>query len=180
MAINTCRNLKCAKDFKSRKLKKKFCSNICYLQHRLDNPEDYKNGRFQKRIKIGDLKICTETIKNGSTRSLRFINIGDGNDGIKYVRNDKYVWEQANGPMPIKHIIYHKDERDLNDDIENLECISLSEAIFRRKESKRKVYDFSNKKDIAKIIKGCQQNNKRMQKMLFDTVYNSCIKVAMR
>ncbi|MEK6828830.1 MAG: sigma-70 family RNA polymerase sigma factor [Nanoarchaeota archaeon] len=190
MAINTCQNSKCAKDFKSRQLVKKFCCHGCYIQHKLDNPSLYSEGKFKegqaswnkgkKFTKIGDFMIRKETLKSGNVKSLRFINVGDGNGGIKYIRNDRYVWEQVNGPIPANYVIYHKDGRSLNDDFDNLECITFSEALSRYRALREEVYDLSDKKDAAKIVKGCLVNDKRMQKLLFEMTYNNCMIVAMR
>lgn len=44
------------------------------------------------------------------------------------VRRPRYVWEQANGPLPPGFIIWHKDGNRYNDNLENLEAITRSEA----------------------------------------------------
>lgn len=188
--INKCHNSKCSRDFKTDKKDKKFCCNDCYIQHKVDNPELYTNGRFKeghnswnkgkKITKIGDFMIRKETLKTGNVKSLRFINVGDGNDGIKYIRNDRYVWEQANGPIPKNYVIYHKDGRSLNDDLDNLECINFGEALSRYRALREEVYDLSNKKDVVRLIKGCKIKDRRIQKILFDMTYSSSMLTAMR
>lgn len=191
MPILTCHNKSCKKDFKSRKSEKKFCSNSCYLEHRRNNPEEYNKGAFKKGqnpwnkgkklTKIGDTMIRTKTLKtSGNKKRLRFINVGDSKGGIRYIRNDRYVWEKFYGPVPAGHVIYHKDGRTLNDDIKNLECIPTGEALSRYASLREKTYDLTNKRDVQKIIKGCSVNDRRIQKILFEMTYENNIRIAMR
>jgi hypothetical protein len=37
---------------------------------------------------------------------------------------NRWIWEQANGPIPIGHEIHHEDENPLNNDISNLRCVT--------------------------------------------------------
>jgi len=39
----------------------------------------------------------------------------------------RYIWEQANGKIPDRYHIHHKDENKLNNNLDNLELISASE-----------------------------------------------------
>jgi RNA polymerase sigma-70 factor (ECF subfamily) len=190
MPILTCHNESCKKDFKSRKSEKKFCSNPCYLEHRKNNPEEYNKGTFKKGqnpwnkgkklTKIGDTMIRTKTLKDGNKKRLRFVNVGDSSGGIRYIRNDRYVWENFYGPVPVGHVIYHKDGRTLNDDIRNLECVPIGEALSRYASLRENTYDLTNKKDVQKIIKGCEVNDRRIQKMLFEMTYEKNMHIAMR
>ena len=190
MPILTCQNEPCGKEFKSRKSKKRFCSNACYLEHRKNNPEEFSKGNFKKGVKswnagkkltkIGDFMIRKKILKSGNTKRLRFVNVGDGEGGIKYVRNDRHVWEQENGPLPSGYVIYHKDGRTLNDDIDNLEAILFGEALSRYAALREKVYDLKNKKDIAKIVKGCKVNDRRIQRLLFEMTYDNSMGACMR
>ncbi len=36
----------------------------------------------------------------------------------------KYIWEEAYGPVPVGYVIHHKDEDKLNNDLDNLECLT--------------------------------------------------------
>ena len=187
--INKCQHLKCGKDFKTEKKDKKFCSNDCYINDRKENPEKYLNGTFKKGSspwnlgkgfsKIGRTTIKSKKLVSGGKKNLRFINVGDENGRAKYIRNDKFVWEQANGPIPDGFVVYHKDGRSLNDDINNLECIELSEALSRYSSAKNVVLDLKNKNHLKKIIKGCKTGNKRIQKILFDAAYGKVYRTAM-
>ena len=42
-------------------------------------------------------------------------------------RRARRIWTQANGPIPPKHHIHHKDRNWTNNAIENLECLSAAE-----------------------------------------------------
>lgn len=50
----------------------------------------------------------------------------------------RHKWEDAHGPIPEKHEIHHKDEDTLNNELDNLECVSKSwhRAHHLRKRSK--------------------------------------------
>lgn len=49
----------------------------------------------------------------------------------KFHLKHKYIWEQANGPMPKGHAIVFKDGNRMNVTIENLECISRQDLMLR-------------------------------------------------
>jgi RNA polymerase sigma-70 factor (ECF subfamily) len=196
MANLKCQNPECGKSFKGRRQKgyvSKFCSNQCSADDRKNRPElyDTKKLGFQKGHKswnkgkkgekTGSFMIRSKTMKTGNVKRLRFINVGIGEDGVvKYVRNDRHVWEQKNGPLPKEHVIYHKDGRTLNDDLDNLECITTGEALSRYASLRESVYDIKNENDVKKIIKGCLVNDRKIQKMIFEMTYERMMGVIMR
>lgn len=45
----------------------------------------------------------------------------------KKMDTHRWVWEQANGPIPPGHLIHHIDGDPRNNDIQNLACITKSE-----------------------------------------------------
>lgn len=45
----------------------------------------------------------------------------------KQVMEHRYVWEQANGPIPKGHFIHHRDGHKANNALANLECITRAE-----------------------------------------------------
>jgi len=49
----------------------------------------------------------------------------------RYVLKHRYLWKQANGEIPEKHIITFKDGDKLNLKLSNLECIPMVENMFR-------------------------------------------------
>ena len=48
-----------------------------------------------------------------------------------FVLYHRYVWEQANGPIPDDHIVIFKDGNKMNFDINNLELITMRENMMR-------------------------------------------------
>lgn len=196
MAKLKCQNPECGKNFEGRKQKNyvsKFCCNQCSADDRKNRPElyDKKKLGFQKGhkswnagvkgTKTGNFMIRSKTLKTGNVKRLRFVNIGIGARGVvEYERNDKHVWEKTNGPVPKGHVIYHKDGRTLNDDLDNLECIPVGEALSRYSALRDKVYNLKNAKHVKKIIKGCLVNDRRIQKILFEMTYDQCMGIAMR
>jgi RNA polymerase sigma factor (sigma-70 family) len=190
---DNCQNSKCNKELVNSKggRDKKFCSQDCYKQHKKDNPRSYSKGRFKKGeaswnkgrrfTEMGSFMIRKTTLKSGNEKKLRFVSVGYNDNGsIKYVRNDKYVWENSNGPMEKGYVVYHKDGRTLNDELSNLDSITLGEAISRYSALREQVYDLKSKKDIKRIIKGCLVNDRRIQKMIFEMTYGRMMGIIMR
>jgi len=192
MAILTCKNKCCNKDFKSKSLRRKFCSKECYIFHKKSNPEDYKLGKFikgqkswnagKRLLSVGSTKIEKSTLKSGDTRSRRFIFAGEykKNGKPKYIRYDKYVWLLEKGSIPKGHVLWHKDGRTLNDDITNLEVIPFGEALSRYALKRNKKLNLKSKSHIEKIIVGCENGDRRIQKQLFEMMYSKMFSVALR
>jgi HNH endonuclease len=49
--------------------------------------------------------------------------------GGKPYYHHRLVWELANGPIPIGHVIHHKDEDTRNNALENLECVERGKHV---------------------------------------------------
>jgi RNA polymerase sigma-70 factor (ECF subfamily) len=190
---DNCQNSKCNKELVNSKggRDKKFCSQDCYKQHKKDNPRSYSKGRFKKGeaswnkgrrfTEMGSFMIRKTTLKSGNEKKLRFVSVGYNDNGsIKYVRNDKYVWENSNGPMEKGYVVYHKDGRTLNDELSNLDSITLGEAISRYSALREQVYNLNNERDVGRIIKGCLVNDRRIQKIVFEMTYDRMMGVIMR
>lgn len=47
----------------------------------------------------------------------------------------RHTWEQHNGPIPKKHVVWFKDKDPMNCDITNLECIPMAECMRRNSAS---------------------------------------------
>lgn len=195
MSKLVCQNPECNKKFIGRESKyhtSKFCGSPCSSRHRQLFPELYPNiNKFEKghtpankgvrTIQVGHTIIRRKKTKTGAIRDRRFAAIGYTSYGKpKYIRNDKYVWLLANGPIPKNHVLYHKDGRTLNDAIENLECIPFGEALSRYALQKKKQLNLQNKHHIEKIIIGCENGDKRIQKQLFEMLYSKMFVVALR
>jgi len=71
----------------------------------------------------------------------------------KWVLTHRLVWEQANGPIPARHIIRFIDGNTMNYDLSNLECISMRENI-----NKNTIQRFP--KDLQQVIKLKSKLNK--------------------
>lgn len=186
MARTSCKNPKCTKRIKSTR---EFCSVRCFANYKKDNPELYSKGTFKKGedswnkgkrfTKIGDTFIRKSVTKSGDSRDKRYVCYGYNNDGSpKYIRNDKFVWLLANGPIPKGHIIYHKDGRTLNDDLDNLECIKIGIALSRYSILRRKKLDLSNPLHIIRIKEGCINGDTRIQRQLYDMMNRKCTMIA--
>lgn len=86
---------------------------------------------------IGTVRIRTRHRDGGVQRA--YIKIDEPN---KWVLRARYVWEQANGPIPRSMGVHHKDRDKLNDDIDNLELVSKSEHIdLHRDEYKQRIVE---------------------------------------
>jgi len=189
MAKITCKNPTCNKTVKT--YGAEFCSTECFGNYRSDNQDVYNKGTFKighnawnkgKRFtKVGDTFIRKKTTKAGAVRDRRFTCIGFKESGVpKYIRTDKYNWLLARGPVPKGHVLYPKDGRTLNDDISNLECISLGAALSRYSLEKKKILNLRNKNHISKIIEGCESGNRRIQKQLYEMMYSKCMSIIYR
>lgn len=61
----------------------------------------------------------------------RYVRYGSRSEEVYYRHHTqylhRYVWEKHNGPIPKGYQIHHKDGDPLNNDISNLECLSVAE-----------------------------------------------------
>src|SRR6266566_121909 len=69
----------------------------------------------------------------------------DAEQGIQSLHQE--VWKAANGPIPTKHDIHHRDKNPLNNNLSNLEC--LPESAHHRIHAR--VYDEQAAKHLAAI-----------------------------
>jgi predicted RNA-binding Zn-ribbon protein involved in translation (DUF1610 family) len=77
------------------------------------------------------------------------------------------IWEEYNGSVPEGHVIHHKDEIKLHNDIENLECLTWSEHSKLHNLGKR--VSEATKKRISKSKKGkkiSEEHKKKISKRL--------------
>jgi hypothetical protein len=86
------------------------------------SPEtEFKSGQpSPNRLPVGTITIRTQ--KEDGNR--RWIKVAEPDVWILYA---KYVWIQHNGPIPKGHVIHHKDEDQMHDVIENLQCVTKKE-----------------------------------------------------
>lgn len=151
--IKTCGYLLCKKEFKTRQSKRKFCTRECYIEYRkiYGSKGDYKPGSkpWNKGLKGIHLSPRTEfkpgnnmkaigsfSLKKRKGNPRRYIKVMVDNQP-KWVLYSRYLWEQANGKIPFGYTLIYKDGDVLNDELSNLELVSISEMLLARKRQKR-------------------------------------------
>lgn len=90
-----------------------------------------QNARFP----VGTIRVRIRHKRGGERRA--FIKVAEPNE---WVLLSRWVWEQANGPIPLGKGIHHKDEDKLNDSLENLELVSKAEHLDRHREDHAQKY----------------------------------------
>lgn len=85
----------------------------------------------------------------------RFYYYSKIKDGL-WVLSHRLVWEQANGPIPAKHIVRFIDGNTMNLDLNNLECIPMSENANRNT-----IHRFPD--DLKKVIRLKAKLNKQIK-----------------
>ena len=120
----------CGKDFKvtpNRKNKAKCCSMKC--RNEMIQLINKKKPFTKENIKyIRDICVLKDTIYNGYKVYM------NGNYPAIYLDGKnhhlhRYVWEQANGPIPKNMVIHHKDFNRGNWSLDNLEMLTRAEHI---------------------------------------------------
>lgn len=74
----------------------------------------------------------------------------------KWVLTHRTIWEQANGPIPAKHVVRFIDGNTMNIDISNLECIPMGENATRNT-----IHRFPD--DLKKVIRLKAKLNKHIK-----------------
>jgi hypothetical protein len=96
-----------------------------------------------------DFNITTRYHRRDKKKHL-YIRVAKG----KWQALHRYIWEQANGPVPAKHLIMFIDGDTMNCNIENLRCITRAENVLRNTNRKkagdsiRKHWNYSRTKEI--------------------------------
>lgn len=82
-------------------------------------------------------------------------------------RLHRVVWEYYNGPIPKGHEIHHKDGNPANNDISNLDCISVHahkeahlEDVLRRTTSPESIANMRRAGEFAKVWHGSEAGRK--------------------
>ena len=91
-----------------------------YCVGRMGETQFPKGGLPHNTMPVG-----TERLVDGYVR----IKVADNRRPAykNWISKHQYLWEQANGPMPAKHIVRFKDGNVANVALENLECVSRAE-----------------------------------------------------
>lgn len=88
----------------------------------------FKKGHEPKNsLRDGAITIRYDHPKTRAGRAYKWIRISKG----KWIHYHRYLWEQANGPVPAKHVVIFIDGDSLNCDISNLKLISMAENAAR-------------------------------------------------
>jgi hypothetical protein len=116
------------------------------------NSTSFKAGDT-KSIVLPEFSISYKENKNGQT--YKVIKIGS-----KWIRLQRYNWEQLFGPIPEGYVIVFKDGDSLNCDPENLECIT-------KKEQLRRMLAYTIKKAEARKALQAEMKGKPKSKQLY-------------
>lgn len=138
-----------------------------------------RDAYYRRKELIGKTTIWRKKTGASGYKQYRYINVGNANK-VRYIRHDKYVWFTEKGNIPEGHIIFHKDGRTLNDNINNLECLPFDEAMRKYAIINKKHFNLTSKKDIERIIEGCEKGNRKIQKQLYEMTYGKMMGTAMR
>lgn len=139
-----------------------------------------KNSRFKpgqvahnkgKKMDAALYAKCAPTmfakgIKPPNTKEQNAISIRIDTSGKQYqyykiadsqwVLYHRWLWEQANGPIPAKHIVRFIDGNTMNVDLSNMECIPMSENANRNT-----IQRFPD--DLKKLIRLKSKLNKKIK-----------------
>lgn len=95
---------------------------------RLSPSTEFKKGReSEKSMPVGSVTVRRD--KNGVDRA--WVKIGEPS---KWMERSRVVWEAVNGPIGRGMVIHHKDKNAMNDDIDNLECLTRSQHIEKHRD----------------------------------------------
>jgi hypothetical protein len=95
---------------------------------------------------------ATSIRKDKVNRLYHYTKIADS----KWVLTHRMTWEQANGPIPAKHIVRFIDGNTMNLELSNLECIPMSENANRNT-----IHRFPD--DLKKVIRLKAKLNKHIK-----------------
>jgi hypothetical protein len=120
----------------------RYCSRKCYVaSKRIDRTCQACSKVFQARriyVDRGQMRYCSTSCGQFSSRlregvdvdGRRFVVNANGyyvsSDG-KDVKLHRYVWEKAHGKIPDGFVVHHKNEKKLDNRLENLEMMAWSE-----------------------------------------------------
>uniref|UniRef100_A0A6M3LXM7 Putative homing endonuclease n=1 Tax=viral metagenome TaxID=1070528 RepID=A0A6M3LXM7_9ZZZZ len=90
---------------------RKYCSRICYVTWKTTTSKDNPGQYFKK-----DHERWYVYWRENGTRTT--------------MPRARWVWEQANGPIPDGYVVHHKDENKENDSLDNLELMTREDHTF--------------------------------------------------
>lgn len=87
------------------------------------SPEtQFKKGQAStRRLPVGSVTFRTRS-REGYPRA--FVKIAEPQ---KWIERARFVWAEANGPIPRGMVIHHRDRDAINDDLDNLQMVTKRE-----------------------------------------------------
>lgn len=93
----------------------------------LSKETEFKKGLIPKnKMPVGSIITRSDHRNRNGDRRRAYRKIGEPN---KWILNYRYIWEYFYGKIPKGSVIHHIDRNVLNDDINNLECLTRAEHI---------------------------------------------------
>ena len=126
--------------------KNKCCSRDCDSQYRTGT---YNLGSFRLKQKGRNwvpVGTITQRYRTREGYARNWIKISEPNKSIPLAQ---YVWIQHYGGIKKGYLIHHKDENALNDNIENLQCVTRNEHVkihMIRRKNEASVFDSTSNK----------------------------------
>ena len=108
-----------------------------------------------KASNLGNIrhKRAKKNLKPIFEEARRYTRVDLRKSGIRYSKTiSNIVWEAFNGEKPTGYDIHHKDFKPLNNNLENLECISRKEHRQRHKNKSRKKLIRYNREQINYLL----------------------------
>lgn len=93
----------------------------------LSKKSEFKKGLIPlNKLPVGSIVTRSDHRSRHGNRKRAWRKIGEPN---KWIQNYRYIWEYFYGKIPRGSIIHHADRNPLNDDINNLICMTRGEHI---------------------------------------------------
>lgn len=102
----------CDKSFQPKYRSQRFCSRPCFYAWRKGTHNPHFSGENHHWWKGG---------RSVTPAGYIFITLPDGQGTVA---EHRYIWEQANGPIPDGYVIHHRDNNPAHNDLTNLELMS--------------------------------------------------------
>jgi hypothetical protein len=121
--------LNCNKTKTRTRQKQKYCSTKCQMEY------EYKNGIRDKNTitAAANKAVIKRSVEKFKTNPAFMLN--DAGYMIIYVpqvgwvRHHRYLWEKEHGKIPVGYEIHYIDSNKLNNDLDNLQCLSKSDHL---------------------------------------------------
>lgn len=110
-------------------------SPTCYVEGCERQRAKRKSGRLNSRYcSMHSARRFRLGVTWAPVRKMNPRGMGSLSYGYRVIRKNgklsashRLVWEAANGPIPVGHVIHHINGNKLDNRLENLQCLSLAE-----------------------------------------------------